>query len=77
MLRSAAACLDQVVMEGKSLKDQALHLSSSPPRGPVIIMTLKMITNLKKESQERKALLREYDKVSNKTGKQGHTRHRN
>lgn len=77
MLRSAAACLDQVVMEGKSLKDQAPHLSSLPPRGPVIIMTLKMITNLKKESQERKALLREYDKVSNKTGKQGHTRHRN
>lgn len=75
-LPSAAACLDQAVMEGKSLKDQALHLSSSPLRGPVIIMTLKDDQNLKKERQERKALLREY-KVSNETGKQGHTRHRN
>ena len=75
-LPSAAACLDQVVMEGKSLKDQALHLSSSPLRGPVIIMTLKDDQNLKKERQERKALLREYE-VSNETGKQGHTRHRN
>ena len=35
MLRSAAACLDQVVMEGENLKDQGLHLSSSPPRSPV------------------------------------------
>ena len=35
MLRSAAACLDQVVMEGENLKDQGLHLSSPPPRSPV------------------------------------------
>lgn len=37
-------------------------------------MGLKLITNLKEDVEKR---LSEIDKVSNKTEKQGHTRHRN
>ena len=57
-LPSAAACLDQAVMEGKSLKDQALHLSSSTLRGPVIILTLKDDHKLKKGKARKKGFVK-------------------